>query len=722
MKLKCLIIILAILLQTNLVWAITYYFDATNGSDGNTGTSSGAAWQTLDKLNTVMTNGTVVCGDTVSFDKGETFTANDSSDNLAISNFACTSSTKLIITTHGSGARPIIDMTALGGTASGSTCTSQGVCITYSAWIEIHGLEFRKPYTNFIYGSQDIVLDDLYLNGSCKENLRIKRASTSNVSARITVKNSEIANSTANYSAAGCTGGELSYNGTDTAQNGGTEDTTNTVTFQNNKFHNGGEIELKPGTNKYTFERNEFYSVSCSLYESALLVQKSITPVTYDHVIRYNYIHDNTCGGLGLNGGATVYGNVIDTNSSLNQDGTQKGGIYFDSNTDSQPRLIYNNTIYGNAGPAIRFRSTVPSGYVQRNNIFWGNGAEVQAAKDEADDASDPLMVSPAAGNFALQSTSPAINAGTSCDLAYNGSACDRGAHETMALSSMEAVDANTINVDFQANVNQPLIPASSVTGFSCRADTVALTITGVSRVGNARMAITVSDTMLNTHKLDCSYSAGNVTDSALIGNLKNQSLFSFTNQTVTNSIAGGGTATVTQSRFRFYQLYGPTQASWKPIAGENISVTVPPGSKFILVAKIRGEVADPVSFNPRLRYYVGSGSYTEIPATFSTDNIKMLGIGSQPSHVLAEGTATTQDTLTSDETTNVACSFVRSATSIPNIDLSQDSETECAWAIELDSDASGYFDFRIYKDSGDALSAYTVTPRVTVGSYAAMR
>ena len=136
----------------------------------------------------------------------------------------------------------------MAATASGSACTTQGICITNSKWISISGIEFKKWHTNFIFGSTDVTVNDVYLNGSCKENLREKRSSVLNVTARITVTNSIIANSTANYAAAGCTGGELVYLGTDSNQNGGTEDTSNTLTFRADQTLSGLTELLFSGT------------------------------------------------------------------------------------------------------------------------------------------------------------------------------------------------------------------------------------------------------------------------------------------------------------------------------------------------------------------------------------------------------------------------------------------------------------------------------------------
>ena len=76
-----------------------------------------------------------------------------------------------------------------------------------------------------------------------------------------------------------------------------------------------------------------------------------------------------------------------------------------------------------------------------------------------------------------------------------------------------------------------------------------------------------------------------------------------------------------------------------------------------------------------------------------------------------------TMELLTSDHATNVACAMVRTSDAVPNVDLSQDSESECEYALALDADVSSgdTYGFRLYNQNGSPLTDYAVTPLLTV-------
>jgi hypothetical protein len=77
----------------------TYYL-ATAGSDANNGLTTGTAWQTIGKLNGLVS---FLAGDTFLFNKGDTF-----SGNLHLQNAAPTASQPLTIGSYGTGAAPVI--------------------------------------------------------------------------------------------------------------------------------------------------------------------------------------------------------------------------------------------------------------------------------------------------------------------------------------------------------------------------------------------------------------------------------------------------------------------------------------------------------------------------------------------------------------------------------------------------------------------------------------
>jgi len=108
--------------------------------------------------------------------------------------------------------------------------------------------------------------------------------------------------------------------------------------------------------------------------------------------------------------------------------------------------VIYNNTIYGNGighGGSCCYPAIVISpgtGNVIKNNIVFNNAVNGIANSATSTVISNNLTVDPkfldsATSNFRLQSTSPAIDNGTSSiaqgiTILFNGSAPDIGAYE----------------------------------------------------------------------------------------------------------------------------------------------------------------------------------------------------------------------------------------------------------------------------------------------------
>lgn len=175
----------------------------------------------------------------------------------------------------------------------------------------------------------------------------------------------------------------------------------------------------------------------------------------------------------------TACGNSIIRNVKLYNNGTYGSFIGYDPNIIVHNVISYNNgsyglwvnsgggtisnvTTYGNgvAGIAIgsiQGQMTVRNshsidgiidtdgfGYIGQNNITSG------IAADHFIDALN--------GDFNLKPTSSAINAGMNVGLPFNDVAPDIGAMETLKLVGASTLDNNTIRIEFENNVNPPLI------------------------------------------------------------------------------------------------------------------------------------------------------------------------------------------------------------------------------------------------------------------------
>src|SRR3989304_6528238 len=56
-----------------LIWATTYYVDATNGNNNNDGLSPFTAWKTIGKVNSYANSPGFANGDTIKFKRGAVF-------------------------------------------------------------------------------------------------------------------------------------------------------------------------------------------------------------------------------------------------------------------------------------------------------------------------------------------------------------------------------------------------------------------------------------------------------------------------------------------------------------------------------------------------------------------------------------------------------------------------------------------------------------------------
>lgn len=330
--------------------------------------------------------------------------------------------------------------------------------------------------------------------------------------------------------------------------------------------------------------------------------------------------------------------------------------------------------------------------------------------------------------NYALQSSSAAIDQGIATvggdSIPFNGSAPDIGAHETLvfATCSVEQGDASTLRVSYTSNVFPPL-GGISTAGFTYRINAGASNTPNAAVLnGSNSVFLTLQAAVTAGQTIDFSYTtAGSLRDSANIGGT-HQRVNAITTQGCTNNVSGGAPTNLTVSHFRFHGFRSSSTSSPEAnryvLASTDINATVISNALFAVRVKIKCTGADcpPTAFNLRYRKNE-TGSYVNIPDTCGADGIKFAGTSAGTSDIPTNGAATTEQ-LTSDFSTNVAGAIVRTADAIPTIDLAQDSETEVEYLLQFCSaPLDTIFDFRPYKQDGNALDAYTFTPRTTVAS-----
>jgi hypothetical protein len=174
--------------------------------------------------------------------------------------------------------------------------------------------------------------------------------------------------------------------------------------------------------------------------------------VPANNIARYNKIHDfpAAVGALHIAGIVTGLGNANKIYNNLVYGLLNVSGpgisVYADTNA-----AVYNNTVYGGANDGIIVDGG-STGAIIRNNIAFGNSGSnynnISSAgtthDHNVDSGTDPVFVNAGAHDFHLQSTSPAIDTGSSSVFAgivddYDGNsrpqgaAWDIGAYEFLA-------------------------------------------------------------------------------------------------------------------------------------------------------------------------------------------------------------------------------------------------------------------------------------------------
>ncbi|AFZ67586.1 Ig-like domain-containing protein [Deinococcus peraridilitoris] len=110
------------------VTGTTYYVDSVDGSDSNSGTSTGAPWKTVTKANAV----TLLPGDALLFKAGSSYSS------MLHAKWYGTSSNRILIGAYGNGAKPIFEFT--GG--------EKGVLVT-GAYLTIDNLLVRTAPSHY---------------------------------------------------------------------------------------------------------------------------------------------------------------------------------------------------------------------------------------------------------------------------------------------------------------------------------------------------------------------------------------------------------------------------------------------------------------------------------------------------------------------------------------------------------------------------------------------
>lgn len=338
-------------------------------------------------------------------------------------------------------------------------------------------------------------------------------------------------------------------------------------------------------------------------------------------IIRENVVYENNTLTSSSNPGvliagatnAQVYQNLIYKNGTTGAQPAGTSGL--DIRYGATGTQVWNNTIYGNKLYGLDIATADAINTVVRNNIMYGNTGgnyhNIPASTTKTNNLeTDPTFVNVSTNDYTLQSSSAAINAGVNVGLPYNGSAPDIGAFETFGFSSAK-IDNHFLDVTLGMSANVPVLPSSGITGFTvgctgtgCGTPTVASAnkLTGTDSQVRLDISGITGDACAAGQTWTVSYTPGNMTDSALLGNSLNQSAFGFTTQAVTN-VCTGSIPTDPSTPHIYYKLDEGTGTSANDESANNLDGTLTNSPTWTT-----GKYGGAVKFTDQANQYIAIG------------------------------------------------------------------------------------------------------------------
>ncbi len=233
--------------------------------------------------------------------------------------------------------------------------------------------------------------------------------------------------------------------------------------------------------------------------------------------------------------GAFIYSNSV---SATNHNGSNGCGIFIGTNSSA---TVADNLVPDNEGGAICGDTSLST----LTNNACKSGESCGSTNKLTVAAITTCTVSTT--DYTQKTGSTCINAGTAVTGLLSNGTADIGATETFNVSGA-SIDTNIMDVTFGMSTHVPLLPSTGMTGFSvnctgtgCGTPVIdsAVRLSGSDSVVRLRISGITGDACDPGQTWTVSYTPGNVTDSALIGNTINQPLLAFTNQAVTETCSG---------------------------------------------------------------------------------------------------------------------------------------------------------------------------------------
>lgn len=365
-----------------------YYVASASGSDSNTGTSSSSPWKTLANVQ----NRQFQPGDTINFERGSTWTG------PLIIQSSGVQGNPITFRDYGSGARPTISNPGLGAALY--------VIEVRASWVVVQSFAVKDS------GDAGVMLD----SGSNHNLIQDVEATNTGMGVAVSGQNNLITNNYAHdlKMVVNTPGGDDDYGAIGFL----IKNSDNEVSFNRcincrapsyDYGYDGGVIEIY-GNGDNAYIHNNYGKGSNGFMEVGGAVARNVR-VAYN--VSDNNYSDFACLHVGGTFASTIDNLRIENNTIVNT-GVQ-GQRVFDcaSTTLSSSQLIFrNNIVYANMSVFDQ------SAFTHADNIYYlTGGAAVGFPLANAEQFSNPVFVNSSAGDYHLQSSSPAIN--SAMDLGY---------------------------------------------------------------------------------------------------------------------------------------------------------------------------------------------------------------------------------------------------------------------------------------------------------------
>lgn len=321
-------------------------------------------------------------------------------------------------------------------------------------------------------------------------------------------------------------------------------------------------------SNNATIERNTFYNFK----GYAIHAYSDFGPVS-GSIIRYNYIHDALrareiaaffgCNAVVVTGSASVIArNIVDLSTCEADSDPSSAGVIVGFQSSASAAITH-NIIYKSRGYGIRIGATPTGAQTIYNNVLFGNIRDAISISPSfsglalyTNNACEATTTCATSGKVAIaaltditaslsdfthRAGSVGIDAGRDIGEETNGLP-DLGPFEVPTFSAciVPSTEASSILVSFN-NMFPPMLPTAGATTFTARKNSAANPVVGtVSRISNSTYKMTLTNAYANGDQADLSWTAGNVTDSALIGGTLNQKFLGpLVNAACQNNVSG---------------------------------------------------------------------------------------------------------------------------------------------------------------------------------------